>query len=67
LIEEGKEGAAHAIDAIPAVGAFLSLGEQVFFSLDERTGIVCDNCKHVREYFVCSMAEGVHAYRYQRL
>ena len=28
LIEEGKESAPQAIDAIPAVGAFLSLGEQ---------------------------------------
>lgn len=43
-------------------------GEQrVYFSLDERRGIVCDSRKHVREFFVCSMAEGVHAYRYQRL
>jgi hypothetical protein len=41
--------------------------EQVFFSLGEETGIVCDSRKHVREFFVCSMAEGVHAYRYQRL
>jgi hypothetical protein len=41
--------------------------EQVYFSLGERTGIVCDSRKHVREFFVCSMAEGVHAYRYQRL
>ncbi len=41
--------------------------EQVFFALDERTGIVCDSRKQVREFFVCSMAEGVHAYRYQRL
>ena len=43
-------------------------GEQrVYFALDERTGIMCDNRKHVREFFVCSMADGVHAYRYQRL
>jgi hypothetical protein len=43
-------------------------GEQrVYFSLDERTGIVCDSRKEVREFFVCSMADGVHAYRYQRL
>ena len=43
-------------------------GEQrVYFSLDERTGIVCDNRTQVREFFVCSMADGVHAYRYQRL
>ena len=46
----------------PATG-----GEQVFFSLGERDGIVCDNRKRVKELFVCSMAEGVHAYRYQRL
>ena len=43
-------------------------GEQrVYFSLDEGTGIICDSRKHVREFFVCSMADGVHAYRYQRL
>jgi hypothetical protein len=43
-------------------------GEQrVYFALDERTGIVCDSRKGVREFFVCSMADGVHAYRYQRL
>jgi hypothetical protein len=43
-------------------------GEQrVYFSLDERSGIVCDSRKRVREFFVCSMADGVHAYRYQRL
>ena len=43
-------------------------GEQrVYFSFDERRGIVCDSRKHVREFFVCSMGEGVHAYRYQRL
>jgi hypothetical protein len=41
--------------------------QRVYFSLDERTGIVCDSRKHVREFFVCSMADGVHAYRYQRL
>jgi hypothetical protein len=41
--------------------------QQVYFSFDERTGIVCDKRKHLREFFVCSMAEGVHAYRYQRL
>jgi hypothetical protein len=41
--------------------------EQVCFSLDEGTGILCDSRKHVREFFVCSMAEGVHAYRYLRL
>lgn len=42
-------------------------GEQrVYFSLDGRTGIVCDSRKDVRDFFVCSMAEGVHAYRYQR-
>jgi hypothetical protein len=43
-------------------------GEQrVYFALDERRGIVCDSRKDVREFFVCSMADGVHAYRYQRL
>jgi hypothetical protein len=43
-------------------------GEQrVYFSLDERTGIVCDSRKDVREFFIFSMADGVHAYRYQRL
>ena len=43
-------------------------GEQrVYFALDERRGIVCDSRTHVREFFVCSMADGVHAYRYQRL
>lgn len=43
-----------------------SAEEQVYFSLDERTGIVCDSRKNVREFFVCSMADGVQAYRYQR-
>jgi hypothetical protein len=42
-------------------------GEQVFFALSENTGIVCDSRQNVREFFVCSMADGVHAYRYQRL
>jgi hypothetical protein len=43
-------------------------GEQrVYFSLDEGTGIVCDSRTDVREFFVRSMADGVHAYRYQRL
>jgi hypothetical protein len=43
-------------------------GEQrVYFALDERRGIVCDSRKQVREFFVRSMADGVHAYRYQRL
>ena len=43
-------------------------GEQrVYFALDTRSGIVCDTRKHVREFFICSMANGVHAYRYQRL
>lgn len=43
-------------------------GEQrVYLALDDRRGIVCDSRKHVREFFVCSMADGVHAYRYQRL
>ena len=42
-------------------------GEQrVYFTFDERTNIVCDSQTHVRDFFVCSMADGVHAYRYQR-
>jgi len=40
--------------------------EQVFFALDGNTGIICDSRTHVRGFLVCSMAEGVHAYRYQR-
>ena len=40
---------------------------QVYFALDERTGIVCDSRKDVREFFVCSMGDGVQAYRYERL
>lgn len=39
----------------------------VYFAIDERTGILCDGRKNVREFFVCSMADGVQAYRYQRL
>jgi hypothetical protein len=41
--------------------------ERVYFSLSQGTGIVCDGRKYVRTFFVCSMADGVHAYRYQRL
>ena len=41
--------------------------EQVVFALPERTGIICDSRKHVSEFFVYSIADGVHAYRYQRL
>ena len=45
-----------------------ALGEQeVSFALGDRTGIVCDSRKDVREYFVCSIADGVHAYRNERL
>ena len=40
---------------------------QVVFALGSTTGIICDSRTHVREFFVCSMADGVHAYRYQRL
>ena len=40
---------------------------QVVFSIGSTTGIVCDSRTHVREFFVCSMADGVQAYRYQRL
>ena len=42
-------------------------GEEVMFALGDNTGIVCDSRKYVRDFWVCSMAEGVHAYRYQRL
>lgn len=41
--------------------------QQVYFCLNNRTGVLCDGRKHVREFFVCSMADGVHAYRYQIL
>ena len=40
---------------------------QVVFALEKSKGIMCDNRKHLREFFFCSMADGVHAYRYQRL
>jgi hypothetical protein len=42
--------------------------EQVIFVLNEQmhTGIICDGRPYVREFFVCSMAEGVHTYHYQR-
>jgi len=42
-------------------------GLQVFFALDRTRGIVCDNRKVTRGLFEYSMAEGVHAYHYQRL
>jgi hypothetical protein len=41
--------------------------EQVVFALGKTTGIVCDTRKEVHEVFVYSIADGVHAYRYQRL
>jgi len=41
--------------------------EQVWFALDGRSGIVCDSRKQVHDFFLWSMADGVHAYRYQRL
>ncbi len=41
--------------------------EQVVFALDKIRGIICDSRKHVHEFFVYSMADGVQAYRYQRL
>jgi hypothetical protein len=41
--------------------------QQVVFSLTSETGIICDDRKDVREYFVYSMADGVEAYRYERL
>jgi len=42
-------------------------GEQVVFALEEQRGIICDSRKAVHEFFIYSMADGVHAYRYQRL
>jgi hypothetical protein len=42
-------------------------GCQVVFALAPDTGIICDNRKQVHEFFVYSIADGVHAYRYQRL
>ena len=39
---------------------------RVYFALDGRRGIVCDSRKQVRDFYVCSMADGVHAYRFQR-
>jgi hypothetical protein len=41
--------------------------EQVVFALGSNTGIICDSRTHVHGLFVCSMADGVQAYRYQRL
>ena len=41
--------------------------EQVVFALEEQRGIICDSRKDVHEFFICSMADGVHAYRYERL
>jgi hypothetical protein len=41
--------------------------EQVIFALERLKGIICDRRKHVKEFFVYSMAPGVHAYRYQRI
>lgn len=40
--------------------------ELVFFCFNERSGILCDDRRQVREPFVCSMADGLHAYRLQR-
>jgi hypothetical protein len=41
--------------------------EQVIFALEPARGILCDGRKDVREYFACSIADGVEAYRYQRM
>lgn len=38
----------------------------VYFAIDGRTGILCDHRKEIQESLICSMAEGVHAYRYLR-
>jgi hypothetical protein len=40
---------------------------QILFALDRIRGIVCDNRRVAHGFFEYSMAEGVHAYRYQRL
>ena len=41
--------------------------EQVIFTVDSRNGIFCDDRKYVRERSVCSIADGVHAYRFMRM
>lgn len=40
--------------------------EQVVFALGAGTGVICNGRKDDRGFFVCSMADGVEAYRYQR-
>jgi len=40
--------------------------EQVIFALGPDRGLMCDGRKNVREFFTCSIADGVEAYRYQR-
>ena len=42
-------------------------GWQVIFALGPDRGIVCDSRTVVHEFFTYSIADGVHAYRYQRL
>jgi hypothetical protein len=41
--------------------------EQVVFAVEKTKGIICDSRKNVHEFFVWSMADGVQAYRYQRM
>ena len=40
---------------------------QVVFALTPKTGILCDSRGRVRDFWFCSIADGVHAYRYERL
>lgn len=40
---------------------------QVVFAKRRDRGIICDSRKSLRQFFIYSMADGVHAYRYQRL
>jgi hypothetical protein len=41
--------------------------EQVIFALGPDRGISCDGRKNVCGFFSCSIADGIEAYRYQRL
>jgi len=41
--------------------------EQVVFALGQDRGIICDDRKDVHEFFIYSIADGVEAYRYERL
>jgi hypothetical protein len=41
--------------------------EQVVFALGKEIGIMCDSRKDLHGFYVYSMADGVHAYRHERL